>query len=297
MSFQVNSIAKGRFVSDALVLIKPRITLLALITAMAGIYIAPVQPEFHILVYSLLGITLLVAGASALNMFLERDIDAFMERTKGRPLASKRMAPETGLAVGSFLIGLAVPILIYKVNPLTGFLGLFSLFIYVLVYTPLKKKTSLSLLIGAIPGAAPPLLGWTAVTNQIALPGLILFGIVFFWQMPHFLAIGTFRREEYAQAGFKIFPLKQRPGSIKIQTFFYTILMIPVSFLLVTSHYAGKIYFWVALLLNAVFLSMVIWKIWEKEDHDWGKRVFFASLFYLTLLFCVLFLDGGFREA
>ncbi len=296
MNVPISTNLRNGLIADAIVLIKPRITLLALITAIAGIYIAPVRPDFYLFFYALVGITLLVAGASALNMFLERDIDGFMERTKDRPLASQRMSPETGLAIGSVLIGVAIPLLIYQVNPLTGFLGLFSLFIYVLVYTPLKQKTSLSLLIGAIPGAAPPLLGWTAMTNRIALPGLILFGIVFFWQMPHFLAIGTFRREEYAKAGFKIFPLKQRPSSIKFQTLFYTVFMMLVSFSLVKTAYAGNLYFWAAFLLNSGFLLVVLWRIWEKEDHVWGKRVFFASLFYLTLLFCAIFLDGGLHE-
>jgi len=278
--------------SDTVALVKPRITLLALITCAAGIYIAPENLSLTTTFYTLLGVCLLVGGASALNMFLERDTDLLMERTKDRPLPGKRLSPEFGLGFGSLLIGMAVPVLIYCVNPLTGWVGLFSLAAYVLVYTPLKKRTSLSLWIGAIPGAAPPLLGWTAATGNLALPGWALFGVVFLWQIPHFLAIGTFRREEYARAGFKIFPLKQKPQTLKFQMVFYTLLLIPISLALYWLGYAGRIYFVVALLLNFLFLASTLWGI-RGEERRWGRRVFSMSLVYLTCLFLILFMDGG----
>jgi protoheme IX farnesyltransferase len=278
---------------DAFALVKPRITLLAIITTAAGIYLAPVTPTSSLIFFTMLGTSLLVGGANALNMFLERDVDLLMERTRDRPLPGKRLTPEFGLGFGSVLIGVAVPLLIYYVNPLTGWLGLLSLGTYVLIYTPLKKKTALSLWIGAIPGAAPPLLGWTAATGSLAWPGVILFAVIFFWQIPHFLAIGTFRREEYARAGFKIFPLKQRPRSIKLQMVFVTLLLIPLSLSLAPLGYAGRLYTVTALLLNAVFLGTVLTGIGGGDEEKWGKRVFSVSLIYLTVLFLMIFLDGG----
>ena len=293
MKAQAQILSGPNYLADSLVLLKPRITLLALITTAAGIFIAPVRPSLIQTLFTLVGVTLLVGGANALNMFLERDIDYLMERTRERPLPDKRLTPEYGLGLGSVLIGIAIPLLIYGVNPLTGWVGFLSLGTYVLVYTPLKKRTSLSLWVGAIPGAAPPLLGWTAATGGLALPGWILFGIIFFWQIPHFLAIGTFRREEYQRAGFKIFPQKQRPVTIKFQMILTTLILIPTSLALIPLGYAGKIYFWTAIVLNSYFLGSVFWGIRKKEERKWGKQVFLASLIYLTVIFLVLFIDGG----
>lgn len=292
-----STLSVPHFFGDAITLLKPRITLLALITTAAGVYLAPTPISLSKLFFTLLGTTFLVGGANALNMFLERDVDLLMERTRNRPLPGKRITPEFGLGFGSILIGISIPLLIYYVNPLTGWVGLLSLGTYLLVYTPLKKKTSLSLWIGAIPGAAPPLLGWAAATGGLALPGWVLFGIIFIWQIPHFLAIGTFRREEYANAGFKIFPLKQRPRTIKFQMVFCTLLLVPISLALVPLGYAGKIYLWTAMILNAAFLGSVLMGIREEDEEKWGKRVFFVSLVYLTLLFLILFIDGGVQYA
>lgn len=289
----VSSMTSYHLFSDTVTLLKPRITLLALMTTAAGMWISPATISTARIFLTLLGLGLLVGGASALNMFLERDADLLMERTRFRPLPGKRLTPEFGLGVGSLLIGVAIPLLWFWVNPLTGFLGFLSLAVYVLIYTPLKKKTGLSLWIGAIPGAAPPLLGWTAATGSLSLPGVILFFIIFFWQIPHFLAIGTFRREDYLQAGFKIFPLKQKPGEIRLQMVLVSLLLFPISLALVPLGYAGAFYFWSTLVLNIYFLTTVMWGIWGKEEGVWGRRVFFASLIYLTGVFLSLFVDGG----
>jgi protoheme IX farnesyltransferase len=254
--------------------------------------IAPVHPDLGRAIFALIGITLLVAGANALNMFLERDIDHRMDRTRFRPLPDKRLTPEYGLGLGSLLIGLAIPMLYFCVNPLTGGVGFLSLVTYLLIYTPLKQRTSWSLWIGAIPGAAPPLLGWTAAMRELALPAWILFGIIFFWQIPHFLAIGTFRREEYAAAGFKIFPQKAQPKTIKLQMVLFSLVLVPISLSLYFIGYAGDLYLWTAILLNSVFVTMVLWGI-RSGGNAWGKRVFISSLIYLTILFVVIFMDGG----
>jgi len=290
---EASTLHSSHFFSDSLILVKPRISLLALITAAAGMWISPLSISGTTLILALVGILMLVAGANALNMFLERDVDSLMDRTRNRPLPGKRLSPEYGLGLGAVLIGFAIPLLVYGVNPLTGLVGFLSLSAYVLVYTPLKQKTSLSLWVGAIPGAAPPLLGWTAATDSIGYPGLVLFGIIFFWQIPHFLAIGTFRREEYAAAGFKIFPLKQKPAFIRIQMVLYSLFLIPLSLILYPLGYAGKIYLVVAIILNLLFLGSVLWGIRDKKEEIWGRRVFRASLIYLTTLFMVLFFNGG----
>ncbi len=279
--------------SDSLALAKPRISLLALITAAAGMWIAPQRPSWGHLLAALLGILLLVAGANALNMFLERDVDGLMERTRHRPLPGQRMSPDFGLGIGALFIGLAIPVLFYGVNPLTGVLGLVSLGIYVLCYTPLKRKTSLALWIGAIPGAAPPLLGWSAAMGTLALPAWLLFAIVFFWQVPHFLAIGTFRREEYHRAGLKLFPMDQSALSMKAQVVFCTVVLFPIAFMLYSLGYAGKGYAILSVLLNALFLGTVFWGIRKDPPPRWGKRVFLVSLIHLTSLFSALFVDGG----
>lgn len=281
------------FLSDSLSLTKPRITVLALVTTAVGIKIAPVSISLIKIIFTFIGVTLLVGGASALNMFLERDIDLKMDRTAGRPLPGKRLSPEYGIGLGCVLIGIAIPLLIFFVNALTAWVGFFSLITYVLVYTPLKKRTSFSLWVGAIPGAAPPLLGWTAATASLSLPGWLLFGIIFLWQIPHFLAIGTFRRQDYQNAGFKIFPLKQKPKAIKAQMVLYTLILIPLSLSLVWIGFAGEIYLAAAILLNAMFVLTVLWGIHKHDEVQWGRRVFMASLVYLTFIFAVLFVDGG----
>jgi protoheme IX farnesyltransferase len=183
--------------------------------------------------------------------------------------------------------------LYFCVNPLTGGVGFLSLATYVLIYTPLKRRTTWSLWVGAIPGAAPPLLGWTAATGQLAWPAWILFGIIFFWQIPHFLAIGTFRREEYAAAGFKIFPQKAQPKTIKLQMVLFSLVTIPVSLALYWVGYAGTLYLWTAVSLNILYLIVVLWGVLGSGERVWGRRVFLTSLIYLTGLFAVMFLDGG----
>ncbi len=293
MKVQGLSTSQTRFLNDSLVLVKPRITLLALITAVAGMKMAPGDISLSVLIFTLVGITLLVAGASSLNMFLERDIDVLMERTRHRPLPDKRLTPEYGLGLGSVLTGLAIPTLFYGVNTLTGWIGCGAMAAYVLVYTPLKKHSWISLWVGAIPGAAPPLLGWSAVSGSLALPAYILFAIMFLWQIPHFLAIGTFRKEEYWRAGFKIFPVEASENWIKVQTVLLTCMLLPLSLWLYYAGFAGRLYLATAWVLGVGFLGITLYGIRKHPENQWGKRVFLGSLVYLTVLFCVIFLDGG----
>ncbi|MFO1463857.1 MAG: heme o synthase [bacterium] len=281
------------FLADVVTLVKPRITLLTLITAGAGIHIAPGSAPWRLLILALAGIALLVGGANALNMFLERDTDLLMKRTQNRPLPGKRLSPEFVLGFGSVLIGISIPLLTYYVNPLTGALGALSLASYVLFYTPLKRKSSLALWVGAIPGAMPPLLGWTSVTGSIALAPLVLFAMIFFWQIPHFLAIGLFRKDEYARAGIRVYTLEAEERAVLWQIVMNTLALVAVSLLLIPLRAAGELYLATALSLGGAFLGYAILGFREGLTDTWAKRLFFLSLLYLTGLFSVLFLDGG----
>ncbi len=281
------------FLTDVVTLVKPRITLLTLITALAGIHMAPGHASWRTLILALVGIALLVGGANALNMFLERDTDLLMKRTQDRPLPGKRMSPDFVLGFGSVLIGISIPLLTYAVNPLTGALGAVSLISYVLFYTPLKRKSALALWVGAIPGAMPPLLGWTSVTGSIDLPPLILFAIIFFWQIPHFLAIGLFRKEEYARAGIRVYTLEAEDKDILWQIVMNTVALVAVSLLLFPLRVAGELYLATALSLGAAFLGYAALGFRNGLNMEWARRLFFLSLLYLTALFSVLFVDGG----
>ena len=278
---------------DVITLVKPRITLLTLITACAGLHLAPGNANWALWLHTLIGTAFLVGGANALNMFIERDTDLLMTRTQDRPLPGKRLSPEFVLGFGSLLIGLAVPWLSYFVNPLTGALGALSVVSYVLFYTPLKRKTSLALWVGAVPGAMPPLLGWAAVARSVDLPALILFLIIFFWQVPHFLAIGIFRREEYAKAGIKILTLEKTSRHIKFQSAFYAGLLLPTSVSLYFLKVAGSLYLVTALVLGLVFFIYACLGFRSQNELRWSKRLFLISLVYLTVLYGVLFVDGG----
>src|SRR5262245_42474538 len=201
-SKRVTSVAPA----DLVALAKPRITALVITTTAGGLWLAPVKVGMGVAGLTILGTSLIVAGANALNMYIEREIDGRMERTKDRPLPAGRLAPRIALWFGVVLSVAAVPILAIGVNATTALLAVLANLSYVLAYTPLKQRSHWALLVGAVPGAMPPLLGWTAATGTIGAGGLVLFGILFLWQVPHFLAISIFRKEEYARAGLKVMP-------------------------------------------------------------------------------------------
>ncbi len=209
--------------ADLVTLTKPRITLMVVVTMLGGIWLAQHHAAYGAgavatagagsalrLAAAVGGTALVVGSANALNMYLERFSDRLMARTRNRPLPTGRLPADLALWFGLALGAVSVPALTFGVNAVTGLLAALALVSYVVVYTPLKRRTTLSLLIGAVPGAIPPLLGWTAVTGKIQGPGLILFGIMFLWQVPHFLAIATFRRDDYARAGLKVLPVERR---------------------------------------------------------------------------------------
>ena len=282
------SAGKGAFVVDLIALTKQRITVMVVVTMLGGMWLAmrsggPQRPVLT-LALAVLGTVLVVSGANTLNMYIERDSDRFMARTKNRPLPAGRMAPEIALGFGLALSALAIPLLTFAVNAMTGLLAAVALVSYVLVYTPLKRVTTLSLPIGAVPGAIPPLLGWTAVTGHLEWPGLLLFSVMFLWQIPHFLAIATFRREDYRRAGLKVLPVERGDRVTRHHIVAYLIALIAVTLLLVPFGVGGSFYLASAIALGAVFLGFGAWGLRASAGPRWARGLFITSIFYLVLL-------------
>ncbi|MEZ4299041.1 MAG: heme o synthase [Polyangiaceae bacterium] len=278
---------------DLVALTKPRITLLVLITMLGGMGLARrVEPsaEFSLskALFALLGTALVVSGASAFNMYLERDTDALMNRTKNRPLPAGRLPPRAALLVGSALGFASVPLLLWTVNLTTGLIAGLALVTYSFVYTPLKRRTTLALPIGAVPGAVPPLLGWTAVTGRVDIAGLVLFGILFLWQLPHSLAIATFRCDDYRAAGTKVLPAELGDRVTRVHIVIESILLVGVSVLLVPLGVAGAFYLISALLLGGAFLAFAFAGLRRAAGLRWARWLFAASIVYLVLLMAAL---------
>ena len=191
---------------DLVSLIKPRITFLVITTSAGGLWLAPGTPGLTRSIIAVLAIAAVVMSANALNCWMERVSDRAMTRTMNRPLPAGRLDPKIALVFGLALGAISVPVLALLVNPITGELGAIALIMYVWMYTPLKQKTWTALLVGAVPGAMPPLMGWTAATGHVELPGVVLFAVLFIWQIPHFIAISVFRQSEYERAAIRVLP-------------------------------------------------------------------------------------------
>ncbi|MDH3745901.1 MAG: heme o synthase [Acidobacteriota bacterium] len=278
--------------SDYFELTKPRITIMVLVTTVFG-FVLGNQSEFSasLLVWTVVGTGLLSAGGSALNHFWERRSDALMERTASRPLPAGRMDWRRALAFGVTLALAGVGVLALTVNLLTAALGLAALVSYVLVYTPLKKVTSLATLIGAVPGALPPVMGWTAAQNSLSAGAWVLFGILFFWQLPHFLAIAWLCRGDYARAGFPMLPVVEPDGrSTARQAVLYGAALLPVSLAPSLIDLAGTSYFIGAALLGALFLGSCV-AFWRSTDNRSARRVLLTSVLYLPAVLAVMAFD------
>ncbi|MEA2734566.1 MAG: heme o synthase, partial [Humisphaera sp.] len=226
-----------------------------------------------------------------LNQFIERDLDKLMPRTRNRPVPAGRIAPGEALVAGIVLGAAGVTTLALFVNVLTALLGVLTLLSYVLIYTPLKRKTTLNTVIGAIPGAIPPVMGFTAVDNALSPAAIALFAILFIWQMPHFLAIAILFKRDYALAGFKMLPVVDEDLSVTgRQIVLYSVALVPVTLMPVQVGLAGQAYFAVALMLGLAFLSFGISCATSKTRLD-ARKLFFASIIYLPALLGVMMLD------
>jgi protoheme IX farnesyltransferase len=278
--------------SDLLSLMKPRLSSLVLATAAGGVWLAPGEmPVMRVLV-TLLATAGTVGAANSLNCYLERQSDRFMARTQNRPLPSGRMEPGVALWFGLSLAAVSLPALALGSNLLTAGLGLVALISYAFIYTPLKARTSAAMLVGAVPGALPPLMGWTAVTGQVDNAGFVLFSILFLWQIPHFLAIALFRKEEYAAAGLKSVPLERGDESSRAQLVLYVVALVPMTMLPYQLRIAGGWYLAVAAALGLSFLALGAWGFFRQLGKPWARQTFFFSLLYLTGLFAALMLDS-----
>jgi protoheme IX farnesyltransferase len=278
-------------IRDMVSLAKPRITLFVLITTAGGLGLAG-GVDLLTAVYTLLGTALVVGSANTLNCWMERDSDRLMTRTMDRPLPAGRMAASTALFFGLTLGAISIPLLTLGVNKLTGLLAAIALVSYVGIYTPLKQKTPAALLIGSVPGALPPLIGWTAVTGRLEWAGLALFGVLFFWQLPHFIAIAVFRQEEYTRAGIKVLPAVRGLRVAKYHAVLHSVLLLAVTVSLVPLHVAGLPFLVVALLLGGWILALSMRGFEMAEKDKAARKLFFASLIYLPALFTALALDA-----
>lgn len=273
-------------------LFKARLTLLVLLTTLVGFYLGFRGPvDYLLMLHTLLGTTLVASGAAALNQLLEREYDAKMRRTQDRPLPSGRLHPQTVLVVGgaSAIIGLIY--LAQAVNLTTSLIGAFSLVSYLCIYTPLKRVTWLNTAVGAVPGALPPLMGWTAARGELSAEGWALFAIQAFWQLPHFMAIAWIYRAEYARAGFKMLPVVDVQGRrTGRQAVSYTLGLLPVSLCPFLFKLTGPVYLFGALILGLSF----IWFAVQFSRHltvPRARQLFYISILYLPLLLAVMVLD------
>jgi protoheme IX farnesyltransferase len=277
---------------DFLTLAKPRLNLLVLLTTLTGLYLAaPGGVPLAILLHTFVGTALVAAGAAALNQVWERDTDGRMRRTRTRPLAAGRMGVAEGSAFGILLAAAGLIELGVAVNGLSAVVAATTLASYVLLYTPLKRRTSLSTLVGAVPGALPAVIGWTAATGTITLPALVLFGIVFLWQMPHFLALAWLYREDYAQAGIPVLPVLEPDGRrTGQQALVYAAALWPVSLMPALVGLAGVPYIAVASVLGLALIALSALFARDRSIPA-ARRLFLFTITYLPLLWGTLVAD------
>ena len=279
-------------ISDVIQLSKVRLTSSVVFSAIAGYFIAGGSYDSLHLFFLVVGGFLVVASSNGFNQLIEIDLDSLMKRTENRPLPTKRMNPKEALFV-SLLMGLVGVSLLFLINFRSGFLGAFSVFLYVLAYTPLKRISSISVFVGAFPGAFPFMLGWVAVTNSYDIEALILFSIQFIWQFPHFWAIAWVSSEDYQRAGFKMLP-GPKDRSTAFKALIYTMFLIPISILPVFG-IAGKLQLsLIAALLVVVaglwFLTKAL-KLFKSLDDSDAKKLMISSFIYLPILQLIYVID------
>src|SRR5262245_58396892 len=277
---------------DFLTLTKPRLNLLVLVTTLAGLYLAsPGGVALTLAFHTLVGTALVAGGAAALNQVWERETDRRMRRTSGRPLPRGRLGVAEGSWFGIVLAAVGLVELALGATMAAAAVAAVTLISYVLVYTPLKTRTSLATLVGAVPGALPPVIGWAAATGTVTLPAVVLFGIVFLWQMPHFLAIAWMYKEDYANAGIPLLPVVEPDGRrTGRQAVLYTAALWPVSLLPALVGLAGAPYSAVATSLGIVFIWLSV--VFARDrSHESARQLFLFSITYLPLLLGALVAD------
>lgn len=272
-------------------LTKPGVTRMCVLTTLGGFMLAPGEATFGTGFATIAGTTAAVAGANAFNMWWERNLDGRMQRTRRRPLPAGRLRAPIAYWFAWLLSVSSIVVLALGTNLLTAALGAAAIASYVLVYTPLKVRTPLALVIGAIPGAAPPLLGWTAQTGSLDAGGLVLFAILLAWQIPHFLAIALYRQDDYARAGIRVVPLVRGVPIAKVQAVAWAMVLVPLSLMLVPLGVAGDTYLVAAFVLGSGFLAWSFTGLDDSAGVRWARGFFLASLVYLPALMLALLLD------
>lgn len=278
-------------VLDYLELAKLRLVSLVLLSTAVGFFLgSPGSPDMAALGMVLFGTALVAAGSMSLNQWMEREEDALMNRTASRPLPAMKLQPKEAFWFGTLLAAGGILVLCVGVNAISSLLAAFTLFSYLLFYTPMKKSSSFCTLVGAVPGAVPPLIGWAAAARHLSLEAWIFFAILFLWQMPHFFAIAWFCRKDYAAAGFKMLSVED-PGGGKIsrQILFYTLALVPVSLLPSVVGLTGPFYLAAALGAGGLLILLAVKGLGRIEDLAFP--IFRGSILYLAFLLLCMVLD------
>jgi len=282
---------------DVLELCKARITVLVLVSTAMGYLLAekslaiPRPLDLPNLLGALVGATLVSLGINVINQWMERDIDALMIRTANRPLPAGRLNPSRVFIIALALTLLGLVILFYGTNTITGFIGVAVVVLYLLVYTPLKRRTQWNTFVGAIPGALPPVLGWSAALGRIDFQAMVLFMIMFFWQYPHFFPVAWLYRKDYLRGGLVMISVTdQSGGRLRRSLLFWTVILILTTIMPYAKGFAGPVYLWGAMILGGAFLWVAV-RMSRNLNETTARWMLKASVIYLPLLFLLLFFD------
>ena len=278
--------------ADFVALAKPRLNVLVVATSAAGYYLGTTgRPELLPMAAAVTGTALVAGGAAVLNQLYERDTDALMERTRLRPLADRRLSPLDAWVFGVALASAGLLTLAVVSGAIATLLALATIVIYLVVYTPMKRRSSLSTLVGAVPGALPPLIGWAASSGTLSVGGWSLFAIVFLWQIPHFMAIAWMYRDDYQRAGFPMLPVVEPDGRrTGRQAVLYAAALLPVSLVPSMVGVSGQLYFWLALVLGTGLVALAVRFASHRSDSA-ARALFYGSITYLPLLWAAMVLD------
>ena len=292
VSDRVEAPARGGLLADYVALTKPRLNGLVVASSAAGYYLGgAASPDFVALTQAVVGTALVAGGAAALNQVAERDTDALMRRTRMRPLPDGRVTPADARLFGVGLAAAGLLLLAWRTNWLAAALALATLAIYLVIYTPMKRRSSLATFVGAVPGALPPLIGWTAAHGSVASGGASLFAIVLLWQIPHFMAIAWLYRDDYRLAGFPMLPVVDPQGRRAArQALWYAAMLLPASALPAMVGVAGWTYLWVAIGLGAAFVWLASRFVLARTDAS-ARALFYGSITYLPLLWIAMIAD------
>lgn len=280
---------------DLLEVTKPGINIQNLFVTFAGFFLAArfaIFEHIPLLLFTLLGTTLVIAGSCTLNNVYDRHIDLYMTRTRNRAIANGRIKPVMAICYGTILTIFGLTILLFGVNSLAAFFAFVGFFVYVFIYTMWLKRTStLNTVVGSISGAVPPLIGWVAYTHSLDLSAWTLFLILFFWQPPHFFVLAMRKVDEYRRVGIPMLPVVKGFAATKKQTLLFTVLLLPASVILFFTNVSSWLYLIVAILCGVIYIVLSLKGFREQDDEKWAKQMFLYSLLYLTVLSFIMILD------